>query len=117
VAAALFARWCQENFFRYMMEHYALDRFVQYGAEPIPETKLAVNPARRRLENEIRRERALLSRDRAQLAANAFPIEARPEVAAAFAQRQGKLLEGIGQRQSRVEEMIEKRKPFPSMSL
>jgi hypothetical protein len=28
VAAAMFARWCQENFFRYMMEHYALDRFV-----------------------------------------------------------------------------------------
>jgi hypothetical protein len=24
----MFARWCQENFFRYMMEHYALDRFV-----------------------------------------------------------------------------------------
>ncbi len=113
VAAALFARWCQENFFRYMMEHYALDRFVQYGTEPIPETKLVVNPGRRRLENEIRRERALLSRDRAQLAAKAFPTEARPEEAAAFEQTQGKLLEGIGQRQSRVEEMIEKRKTTP----
>jgi REP element-mobilizing transposase RayT len=26
VAAAMFARWCQENFFRYMRQHYNLDR-------------------------------------------------------------------------------------------
>jgi hypothetical protein len=25
-AAAMFARWCQENFFRYMREHYNLNR-------------------------------------------------------------------------------------------
>jgi len=25
LAAALFARWTQENFFRYMRQHYALD--------------------------------------------------------------------------------------------
>src|SRR5438067_2066328 len=50
VAAALFARWCQENFFRYMLQHYALDRCVQHGTEPIPDTTLVVNPQRRTLE-------------------------------------------------------------------
>ncbi len=30
-AAAMFARWCQENFFRYMREHYNLDRLVDYS--------------------------------------------------------------------------------------
>src|ERR1700681_1749726 len=29
LAAALFARWAQENFFRYMRQHYALDRIVE----------------------------------------------------------------------------------------
>ncbi len=56
VAAALFARWCQENFFRYMLQHYSLDRLVQYGAQPLPDTSIVVNPARRALENQIRRE-------------------------------------------------------------
>ena len=28
LAASLFARWCQENFFRYMREHYGLDRLI-----------------------------------------------------------------------------------------
>jgi hypothetical protein len=36
VAAAMFARWCQENFFRYMREHYNLDRLVQYTTELVP---------------------------------------------------------------------------------
>ena len=31
VAAAMFARWCQENFFKYMQQHYAIDRLVEYG--------------------------------------------------------------------------------------
>jgi hypothetical protein len=28
LAAAMFARWSQENFFKYMPEHYGLDRLV-----------------------------------------------------------------------------------------
>ena len=35
-AASMFARWCQENFFRYMREHYDLDGLVEYGTEEIP---------------------------------------------------------------------------------
>jgi prepilin-type processing-associated H-X9-DG protein len=38
VAAAMFARWSQENFFRYMREHYGLDRLVDYATEEIPDT-------------------------------------------------------------------------------
>ena len=113
VAASLFARWCQENFFRYMMEHYALDRFVQYGAEPLPETSQVVNPARRTLESGIRRERALLSRERAQLAANAFPQDASASKAATFEQQQGQLLDQIRQRESQLSELVEKRKTTP----
>lgn len=33
VAPAMFARWCQENFFRYMREHYGLDQLVEYGTD------------------------------------------------------------------------------------
>jgi hypothetical protein len=43
-AACLFARWCQENFFKYMREHYHLDRLIEYGCEPLPDTTRVVNP-------------------------------------------------------------------------
>ena len=44
LAGALFARWSQENFFRYMRQHYSLDSLVDYRTEVIPETTKVVNP-------------------------------------------------------------------------
>lgn len=54
LAVSLFARWSQENFFRYMREHYSLDRLIEYGTEPIPDTISVVNPAWRKLDSQIR---------------------------------------------------------------
>lgn len=113
VVAALYARWCQENFFRYMIEHYSLDRLVQYGQEPLPDTSVVVNPARRSLENEIRRENNLLLRQRAVLAAAAFPSESSAPKAAAFEQKQGQLLESITQRQNHVAQLKAQRPQTP----
>jgi len=50
LAARMFSRWCQENFFRYMMRHYAIDLIVEYGTDDFPDTEQVVNPARRELE-------------------------------------------------------------------
>jgi hypothetical protein len=36
LAAAMFARWSQENFFKYMREQYSLDRLFDYSLEEIP---------------------------------------------------------------------------------
>jgi len=66
IAVAMFARWGQENFFRYMREHYGLDRLISYDTEPIPDTVRVVNPARRELEGKIRTRTGLLSRKRAE---------------------------------------------------
>lgn len=49
LAAGMFTRWCQENFFRYMMEHFAIDLLGEYGLEPFPDTVKVVNPAWREL--------------------------------------------------------------------
>jgi len=54
LAVSLFARWSQENFFRYMREHYSLDRLIEYGTEPIPDAISVVNPAWRKLDSQIR---------------------------------------------------------------
>ena len=50
----MFGRWSQEIFFKYMREHYALDRLVSYGVEDLDETTQVVNPAWRQLDRQIR---------------------------------------------------------------
>lgn len=65
LAARMFSRWCQENFFRYMMEHFAIDLLQEYGTEEIPDTETVVNPIwrelnslRNSLQNKLRYRRA-----------------------------------------------------------
>ena len=65
-AAAMFARWSQENFFKYMREHYNLDRLVDYSIEDIPETTKVVNPLYREADGEVRKQAAQLARKRCE---------------------------------------------------
>jgi transposase len=65
LAARMFSRWCQENFFRYMMEHFAIDLLQEYGTEDLPDTERVVNPAwrvldrsRNSIQNKLRHRRA-----------------------------------------------------------
>lgn len=55
IAGRMFSRWCQENFFAYMMNHYDIDGLIQYGAECLPGTLLVVNPQWRELDKTIRK--------------------------------------------------------------
>jgi len=50
LAARMFSRWCQENFFRYMMQHFAIDLLQEYGTDTLPDTEKVVNPAWRQLD-------------------------------------------------------------------
>ena len=68
LAARIFSRWCQENFFRYMMEHFALDRLAEYGSEPLPGTSKVINPAWRKLSNEKQSVRTKLTYRQARFA-------------------------------------------------
>ncbi len=75
-AAQLFGRWSQENFFRYMMEHFAIDALNEYQTEKIPGTKQpVVNPARRELDRQFRSLRSKLTQSQARFGA----LELRPE--------------------------------------
>ncbi len=109
-AAALFARWCQENFFQYMGQHYGLDRLIEYGTQALPETTVVVNPAWRQKDQAVRRERTLLVRQQVRFAALSLPSEASPEVVAQFEQQKGKLLEQIQHHQTALEQLKAQRK-------
>ena len=61
----MFSRWCQENFFRYMMQHFAIDLLQEYGTQNLPDTEKVINPAwrdlnksRASIQNKLRYRRA-----------------------------------------------------------
>ncbi len=53
-AARMFARWSQEDFLKYMRQHYALDHLLRHAVAPLPATTRVVNPAWRALERQRR---------------------------------------------------------------
>ena len=67
IAGPQFGRWYQENFFKYAREHFSLDRLIDYQLEPIGDTTQVVNPAWRKLDGEIRKRAAKLSRRKIKL--------------------------------------------------
>lgn len=69
IAGRMFSRWCQENFFAYMMQHYDIDGLVQYGSDDIPGTLLMVNPAWRALDKQCKDLRRRIRRLQAELGA------------------------------------------------
>jgi hypothetical protein len=110
VAAALFARWCQENFFRYMREHYGLDRLLEYGTEPIPDAIQVVNPQWRKLDSQIRSQVGQRHRWAARFGALALSQDPSASEVEAFQQRKGELREEIVNLDLEIEKLKQERK-------
>ena len=60
VAYRMFERWTQENFFRYMRQHFALDALVTYAVEPADPERTIPNPERKALAKALALNRAAL---------------------------------------------------------
>jgi hypothetical protein len=110
LAAAMFARWSQENFFRYMRIHYGLDRIVDYRIEEIPETTKVVNPEYRDLDGQVRRQVSLLNRKVAEFGAMSLEGQIEPKKMEQHLQDKAELQEKIEHLQAEVENLKAKRK-------
>jgi len=82
VAVRMFARWQQENFFKYMRAEYAIDALVDYGVEAAEPSRTVPNPDRKAVEKELRRARAEVARLAAKYGTAAMdnPEEKRPTI-------------------------------------
>jgi hypothetical protein len=77
-AAQIFSRWAQENFFGYMMQHYAIDLLNEYGTEAFPDPQTVINPTWRDLDKQRRSLKSKLTNRRArytELTLNSAPKE------------------------------------------
>lgn len=68
VASRMFSRWCQENFFAYLMQHFDIDGLIEYGVQSLPGTVRVVNPDWRKLDVEVRKARQAERRLQAKVA-------------------------------------------------
>ena len=112
-AAAMFARWHQENFFKYMREHYGLDRLVAHGISPLPETTRLINPAWRKLDSAVRRSTGELVRARAKFAARILEAADHSPAAAAHEVKKGAMLEQLEAKEREHAQLKSERKARP----
>ncbi len=110
LAVSLFARWSQENFFRYMREHFSLDRLIEYGTEPIPDAISVVNPEWRKLDSQLRSRTGQRHRLVAQFGGLALSEDPAESEVQGFQQRKGHLQEEIQVLDSEIDNLKQLRK-------
>ena len=110
IASTMFSRWSQENFFKYMMQHFGIDRLADYKLEEINETINVVNPEHRNLERQIRSKNSKLSRQRSKYGALIFKSEIEEQNIKKFVKKKSELKELIENLQKEIEMLKSQKK-------
>lgn len=110
LGVSMFARWSQENFFRYMREHYGLDRLVEYETEVVPDTILVVNPQWRKLDGQVRSKTNQRYRLTAQFGALALSGEPSDSEVHEYERQKGQLQEQIQNLDREIDNLKKQRK-------
>jgi len=109
----MFARWSQENFFRYMRQHYGLDRLAEYGTESIPDTVRVVNPAWRQLDRQIHSLSGQRQRGLATFGSHSLEAELSETAVTRYQQKQAQLQEQLEHLGQQIEQLKQQRKKTP----
>jgi hypothetical protein len=113
-AVRLFSRWSQENFLRYMMEHFAIDLLNEYRTEEIPETKRpVVNPKWRELDRRKRSVKSKLTHRQARFAALTLHPESDEVACAKWEKCKAELVEAIEQFEKELTKINDELKTTP----
>jgi len=110
VAGHMFARWAQENFFAYMMEHYGIDRLIDYELQETDGLVPVVNPAWRDLDNRIRSINGRLARRRAEFGVLILSAPIGDDSVADFIRQKVTLKEHVESLEKEIGELKEKKK-------
>ena len=113
LASSMFARWSQENFFKYARKHFALDRLADYRTEAMDETVMLVNPAYRALDGQVRSCQAKLQRSWVEFGATACVEPIEPNQMEQYLKKKAALQECIEQRTAELATLKKARKDTP----
>ena len=110
----MFARWSQENFFKYMMQEFGIDTLVSYLKGKISDTSVLVNPHYRTLENQVKKFTSKLNTVKAKFSSLVLadtPIE-KKEMEGYLIKKE-ELKSEIEQREKEIAQMKETKKSVP----
>jgi transposase len=114
VAYRMFARWRQENFFKYLCEEYALDALAEHAVVPDDPTREVPNPAWAKVDTQLRQAYAHLDRLEAEYGLEALTNpELQRRTMRGFKIAQGKLGQQICQAMQRVQQLEAQRAAVP----
>ena len=110
ISANMLSRWSQENFFKYMRQHFSLDLLIDHQIQPIDATTMVTNPAYRELEGKIKRSASLLSRQHAEFGSINLEEEVNKQNVEKFERKKATLLDTITATQAELIVLKAKRK-------
>jgi hypothetical protein len=116
VASYMFARWVQENFFRYMRQEYALDKIIQYTVDELDGDIKVVNLEYNNITYRIKKEREKLSRRRAKFyeCEQTNPLQVPDEKEnRKWMKNRVKIIDDIQLMEQHVEDLLSQRKKIP----
>jgi len=113
IASCMFARWAQENFFRYMRQDYALDKIIQYSIDELDNNIKVVNPEYNKVDYNIKKEREKLGRRKAKLYSEIDKInpstEENEKENKKWMKKQLEILEDIDNIQKEIDSLVKQR--------
>jgi len=109
----MFARWCQENFFKQMIHYFGLDMIISYFLTDISDDEMMVNPAYRKIEKLINALNAKLKHRESKFGALHYEKEINETDYSIYQNKKMQLQEEISIYRRQLEELKDERKNIP----
>lgn len=114
IAIYMFARWCQENFFKYLRQEYDIDRLMYYLVKEINHGVMVVNPIYSKLTQSLKKIREKITRKQAQLfLLKEENADSTLETAPQYMKKQVNQINQIDQLKAEEQKLVEQRKQEP----
>jgi len=115
IAGAMFNRWAQENFFKYMISDFSLDHIITYGTDVIDEKKEVTNPLYRKKTYQIKKEKEKQQRLKARLMAEIEKnINTTLDNMGPILKKQSRLVAEINAKGQLIEALIKEKEAIPA---
>jgi phospholipid N-methyltransferase len=116
IASQMFARWAQENFFRYMRQEYSLDKIIQYSVDDIDKEIKVVNYEYSNITYKIRKEKEKLNHRKAKLydCNQQNPLQQTEKENKKWMKNRLEIIENIQLIEKQIEKLENERKKIPS---
>ena len=111
IASYMFARWAQENFFRYMRLDYALDKIIQYSIDELDGNIKVVSVEYNNITYKIKKSREKLARRKAKLYEydQKNPLQEKEKENQKWIKERLKLVTNIEETETEVNKLVEER--------